>query len=110
MGYLVAALPGTPGVSGLHPPPCQGPTLTWVLIPPVDPKLEHYGGRREVGGERREGSVQEPGLAGGVSCSCWQDTRAQPPYTPHAGGWASSLFPFPGLPPAPCSLPELFWD
>ena len=28
-----------------------------------------------------------------VSRSCWRDTCVQPPYTPHAGGWAGSLLP-----------------
>lgn len=86
-------------------PSLSGPTLTRVLIPSVDPKLENCGRRKGVGGERREGSVQEPGLAGGASCSCWRDTRAQPPYTHpvQAGGraacslsWASRLLPASG--------------
>lgn len=57
------------------------------------------GGRR-----RREGSVQEPGLAGGTGCSRWRDVRAQPPYTHpvQAGGRAGSLLPLQGLPPAAC--------
>lgn len=52
------------GRRGVTIPSLLGPTLTLLLIPSVDPKLEDCGGRREVGGGRREGSVQEPGLAG----------------------------------------------
>lgn len=56
------------------------------------------GGRR-----RREGSVQEPGLAGGAGCNHWRAVRAQPPYThPVQAGWAGSLLPLQGLPPAAC--------
>lgn len=99
-----ACPPPTP-VVGHHPsiPSLSGPRLTWVLIPSVDPKLEDYGGRRGAGGERREGSVQEPGLAGRVSCS-WQDLHASPLTHPmQAGGPAAcSLSRASCLLPAPC--------
>jgi hypothetical protein len=64
--FLVVVLQGVPGYWGHHPS-LSGPTLTRVLIPSVDPKLQDCERRREVGGERREGSDQEPSLAGGGS-------------------------------------------
>lgn len=82
-------------------PSLSGPTLTWVLILSVDPKLEDWK-QEGVGGEGGKG----------VSRSlAWQAYRLQslagracpaPLHTPRASGWAGSLLPLQGLPPAAC--------
>lgn len=100
-GYLAVLIQGSPG-EWSHHPSRSGPTLTWVLIPSVDPKLQDYGERREKGGERREGSVQEPGLAGDAVVG---GTHVPSPLTHpmQAGGRAAcSLSRASRLLPAPC--------
>lgn len=72
-------------------PSLSGPTLTCVLIASVDPKLEDCGGRWEEKGGK--GVSKSLAWQASVSCSCWRDTCAQPPYTLRAGGWAGSLLP-----------------
>ena len=80
-----------PQGSGAAIPSLSGPTLTRVLIASVDPKLEDCGGRWEEKGGK--GVSKSLAWQASVSCSCWRDTCAQPPYTPLAGGWAGSLLP-----------------
>lgn len=49
-----------------------------------------------MGQGRREGSVRSRTWLVGGSCSCWRDTRAQPPHAPRAGGQAACSLSLPG--------------
>lgn len=89
------------GEQGHHPRPFRAHTY---LGPDTVCRSEAEELWRDGGGERQEGSVQEPGLAGGCELQLLLGPRAQPPYTPRerrlrVGGQPA---PFPGLLPAPC--------
>lgn len=85
--------PGCPEGSRATIPALSGPTLTWVLIPSVDPKLKNCGGMGEEKG--RKGVSKSPAWQAGVSCSCCWDHVPSPLTHPESAGcgWAGSRLP-----------------